>query len=75
MATKKVVSEKGVRVVGGKNVRPARERFDRLQKTAGMLSGGLREPRGVHRFKSWEEFNEWKMSFQIQGGSPPPAIS
>jgi hypothetical protein len=65
----------GIRVVGGKNLRSAAERFDRAQQTAQMLSRGLREPRGVHRFKSWEEFNQWKMNYQIQGGSPPAAIS
>ncbi|CAN5398951.1 hypothetical protein BH20VER3_BH20VER3_10800 [soil metagenome] len=66
---------KSVRIVGGKNVRSFRDRFDRLQRTAQMLSGGVREPRGVYRFQSWEEFNEWKMSYQIQAASPPPTIS
>lgn len=40
-----------------------------------MLSRGLKEPKGVYRFKTWEEFNEWKTSFQIQGGSPPTPTS
>ena len=63
--------KKEMRVLGGKNLRSPAERFDRLQETAQMLSGGVREPRGVHRFKTWEEFNQWKMNYQIQGGSPP----
>ena len=32
------------------------ERFDRLQRTANLPAG----PRGVFRFKTFEEFNEWK---------------
>ncbi len=62
---------KGMRVLGGKNPRPLWERFNRLQKAANLVSGGVREPRGVHRFKTWEEFNEWKMKYQVRGGSPP----
>lgn len=70
-----MIPDENIKVLGGKNIRPPHERFDRLQRTAQMLSRGPREPRGVHRFKSWEEFNEWKMSYQIQGEFPPPAIS
>lgn len=66
-------AKKGVRVLGGKNLRPIWERFNRLQKTAQLLTGGLREPKGVHRFKTWEEFNEWKMKYQVQGGSQTKA--
>jgi hypothetical protein len=66
---------KGMRVLGGKNVRPVWTRFNRLQKTAQLLAGGVREPKGVHRFKTWEEFNEWKMKHQVRGGSQTKAIS
>lgn len=66
---------KDIRVLGGKNLRPTWERFARLQKTANLLAGGIREPKGVHRFKTWDEFNEWKMNYQAQGGSQPTATS
>lgn len=68
-------AKKGVRVLGGKNLRSTWERFNRLQKTANLLAGGVREPKGVHRFKTWEEFNEWKMKYQVRGGSQTKATS
>jgi hypothetical protein len=68
-------SKKSMRVLGAKNARPKWERFNRLQKTAQILAGGVREPKGVHRFKTWEEFNEWKMKYQVQGGYPTKATS
>ena len=70
-----MAGEKGVRVLGGKNVPPNWERFRRLQKNANAVAGGIREPKGVHRFKTWEEFNEWKMRYQVRGGHPPTATS
>jgi hypothetical protein len=66
---------KGIRVLGGKNVRPRWDRFNRLQKTAQALVERAREPKGVHRFKTWEEFNEWKMEYQVRGGFPPKTTS
>jgi hypothetical protein len=68
-------SKRGVRVLGGKNPRPKWERFNRLQKSAQALAVGRREPKGVHRFKTWAEFNQWKMKYQVRGGSQPRAIS
>ena len=68
-------AKKGIRILGGKNVRPTWERFNRLQKTAELVAGGVREPKGVHRFKTWEEFNEWKMKYQVQGGPQTRATS
>ena len=51
-----------IRVVGGKSPRPYWDRFNRLQASAELVLGGARAPKGVFRFKSWTEFNEWKMS-------------
>jgi len=62
-------TKRDVRVLGGKNVRPKWERFNRLQKSVQALASGLREPKGVHCFKTWAEFNEWKMKYQVRGGS------
>lgn len=70
-----MANEKGIRIVGGKNPRPKWERFARLQKNANAVAGGIREPKGVHRFRTWEEFNAWKMKYQIRGGHPPTVIS
>jgi len=68
-------AKRGIRVLGGKNLRLTWERFNPVQKTAQLLAGGVREPKGVHRFKTWEEFNEWKMKYQVQGGSQMKATS
>ena len=70
-----MAAKKGIRVLGGKNVRPKWDRFNRLQINAQALAGDLREPKGVHRFKTWEEFNEWKMKYQVQRESQPRATS
>jgi hypothetical protein len=59
-------NELPMRIVGGKKPRPYWERFDRLQRRANLLLGGLNHPKGVFRFKTWEEFNEWKMNCRIQ---------
>jgi hypothetical protein len=68
-------AKKGVRVLGKEKRGSSWERFDRLQRTANTLAGGVREPKGVHRFKTWEEFNEWKTKFQVRGGRRRGAIS
>gem|GEM_PF-3616657 len=68
-------AKKGVRVLGSGPRGSSWERFNRLQKTANTLAGGLREPKGVHRFKTWQEFNEWKTKYQVQGGHQPKTIS
>ena len=49
-----------MKVVGGKNLPSYWERFDRLQRTAQALLGRPVCPKGVFRFKTFEEFNEWK---------------
>ena len=68
-------TKRGIRILSGKTLRSTSERFDRLQRTANLLAGGVREPKGVHRFKTWEEFNEWKMKYQVRGGSQTKATS
>jgi len=60
-------SKKSMRILGANNARTKWERFNRVQKTAQILAGGVREPKGVHRFKTWEEINEWKIKYQVQG--------
>lgn len=61
--------EKGGKIVGRR--KPGADAFQRgmaLQKTAGQLlkSFELRgHPKGVFRFKSFEEANEWDMKFLI----------
>lgn len=50
-----------MKVVGGRNLPPYWERFDRLQRTAGLLlPAGARPPRGVFAFKTHEDYEEWK---------------
>jgi hypothetical protein len=70
-----MAGEKRVRVLGGKNPLPKWERFRRLQQNANAVAGGIREPKGVHRFRTWEEFNAWKLKYQIQDEHPPTATS
>ena len=50
-----------MKVLGGRNLPPYWERFDRLQQTAHQL-GGVASPRGVFRFSSFEEFEQWKQN-------------
>ena len=54
-----------MKVVGGRNSRPFWERFNRLQRTANLLLGpkGIC-PKGVFRFKTHEEFEEWKKNLR-----------
>jgi hypothetical protein len=63
--------QKQMLVVGRKNPGSKWQRFDRLQKTVQLLAGGVREPKGVHRFKTWEEFNQWKLKYQVQAERRP----
>ena len=50
-----------MKVVGDEERLPSYwERFDRLQRTAGKLRGTQGAPRGVFRFTSFAEFEEWK---------------
>jgi hypothetical protein len=58
-----------MKVIGGKNLPPFWERFSRLQRTAHLLFGRGVSPKGVFRFKGFEEFEEWKEQYRLQ--EPP----
>ena len=68
-------SEERIRVVGSRKRRSHWERFNRLQAMADLIVGGKPHPKGVFRFKSWDQFNEWKLSYRIRGDSPAKTIS
>ncbi len=55
-----------MKVLGGKNLPSHWERFDRLQRTARKLGSLSGHPRGVFRFKSFEEFNAWKETHSLK---------
>lgn len=48
-----------MKIVGGRNLPTFWERFDRLQRTAHLLLSRGVSSRGVFRFKTREEFEEW----------------
>jgi len=62
---------KTMKVVGGRNLPPYWERFDRLQRTANLLLGRPVSPRGIFRFKTYEEFEEWKRKFRQEHRNKP----
>ena len=47
-----------MRVVGNVKLSPW-QRFVQLQRTAGKLSRGRGQPKGVFRFKTHEDANRW----------------
>jgi hypothetical protein len=49
-----------MKIVGGRNLPAFWDRFDRLQRTAHLLLGRGICPKGVFRFKTFQEFEEWK---------------
>ena len=55
-----------MKIVGDENRRPVWERFTRLQRRSQLLLGRPVSPKGVFRFKSFEEFDEWKKRCQLQ---------
>ena len=59
-----------MKVLGGR-LPKASERFDRLQETAFKLTGGLPYRRGVYRFNTFAEFNQWKTSQAISRPAHP----
>lgn len=59
-----------LKIVGGRNLPRAGERFDRLQRTAHQLLGCGVSPKGVFRFKTFEEFNTWKMQTSLHRVRP-----
>ncbi|MEM1041201.1 MAG: DUF427 domain-containing protein [Bacteroidota bacterium] len=56
--------------LGGRNLPPYWDRFDRLQRTAGQLLGARAAPRGVFRFATHAEADAWN---QTHRRPPPPA--
>lgn len=40
--------------------------FDKLQKNFHRLWGGLPFAKGIHRFKTLEEFDEWKSTLMMR---------
>ena len=54
------MKKQAMKIVGGRNLPPLWERFDRLQRTAQLLLGRSICPKGVFRFKTFQEFEEWK---------------
>ena len=40
--------------------------FNKLQKNFHHMWGGLPFPKGIHRFKTLEEFDEWKTNLMIR---------
>jgi hypothetical protein len=55
-----MVTQKVMKTIGGKNLPAFWDRFDRLQRTAHLLLGREICPKGVFRFKTFQEFEEWK---------------
>ena len=60
------VPKKSMKVVGGQTPRPLWERFNRLQRRSQLVLGKPVSPKGVFRFRSFEEFDEWKKRYQLQ---------
>jgi hypothetical protein len=54
-----------MKVLGGR-LAPYWERFDRMQRTASLLLGARLGPKGLQRFKTYEEFEAWKMSHRLK---------
>ena len=55
-----------MKVVGEKKPRPFWDRFNRLQRTSHLVLGRAVSPKGVFRFRSFEEFEEWKKRYRLQ---------
>lgn len=62
-----------IKVLGGRNLPPYWERFDRLQQTAHRLAGGVASPRGVFRFATHADLEAWKMTQILDRPDRPPA--
>jgi hypothetical protein len=61
--------QESIKIVGSRNPRPFWERFTSLQRRSHLILGKPVSPKGVFRFKSFEEFDEWKKRYQLQ--EPP----
>jgi hypothetical protein len=55
-----------IKIVGGRNLPPHWERFDRLQRTVSLvLPPGAHPPKGVFAFKTHEDYEQWKKALQL----------
>jgi hypothetical protein len=55
-----------MKVVGGRNLPPFWDRFDRLQRTADLLLPREAHPlKGTFVFKTHEDYEEWKKAQQL----------
>ena len=54
-----------MKVLGGR-LAPYWDRFDRLQRTATLLLGARVGPKGIHRFKTYELFEAWKLQQRLK---------
>jgi hypothetical protein len=50
-----------MRVIGGRNLHPFWERFRRLQRQSHRVLGRPVSPKGVFAFKSFEEFEKYRL--------------
>lgn len=66
------MNEERMKIVGGRNLPPLWERFDRLQQTAQLLLGRSVSPKGVFRFKTFQEFEAWKNKLRQE---PPNKVT
>lgn len=66
------MKKKAIKIVGGRNLPAFWDRFDRLQRTANLLLPREISPKGVFRFKTFEEFEEWKNKLRQE---PPNKVT
>jgi hypothetical protein len=58
--------KKKTKVVGGRNLPPYWERFDRLQRIADRLLPREAHPlKGIFAFRTHEDYEEWKKAQQL----------
>ena len=66
------MKKQAMKIVGGRNLPAFWDRFDRLQRTANLLLGKGICPKGVYRFKTFQEFEEWKNKLRQE---PPNKVT
>jgi hypothetical protein len=60
------MKKQAMKIVGGRNLPAFWDRFDRLQRTANLLLPRGICPKGVFRFKTFQEFEEWKNKLRLE---------
>jgi hypothetical protein len=48
------------------------EQYDRSAKASELPTDRLAHPKGVFRFRTFEEFNKWKEKFGLETSPPDP---